>query len=233
MRKQEREAINYIISMKGDMIDQLELAEVCSWIAQKAVFDKSAPTFEYFCEYLVSTLVELIMEEYGPSALLEKLDEKELFYTNEFGRTCSIFKDVSFKDDVNIPQKLLKPMAFKYATFNGEVHIDAINVPKAIFLRALFKKDVKLSDGCKSLDTKCFQSDFIPGAKLYIPNTIESIDYQSFSEDVHTKNNIYFGGTVEQFNELTIKAGKNMSSSVVDTSTWPKSVVCSDGTWSN
>ena len=231
MRKQEREAISYIISMKGDMIDRLELAEVCSWIAQKAVFNKSAPTFEYFCEYLVSTLVELIMEEYGPSALLEKLDEKELFYVNEFGRTCSIFKDVSFNGDVNIPQKLLKPMAFKYATFNGEVHIGAIDVPKAIFLNSVFKKDVRLSEGCKSLDTKCFQSDFTSGAKLYIPKTVESINDQSFAEDAYTKNNIYFGGTVEQFNELTIKAG--MSSSTVNTNKWPKSVVCSDGIWSN
>ena len=75
---------------------------------------------------------------------------------------------------------------------------------------------------------KRFQSDFINGAKLYIPASVESIDYQAFSDDTYVKNNIFFGGTVEQFNELTKRADKNI---VVGTNARPDYVVCSDGTW--
>lgn len=231
VRKKDWEALNYVISEKADEIDQLKFGEVCRWVAQEAVYDRSAPTFRYFCEPLISDLVDLILEDLGPSVLLENLDEKDLLYVDEFDHQCSIFNYVTFKDDVNIPQKLLKPIAFKNATFNGKVNIDAPNIQKGVFLKSIFKKDVTISDGCKSLGIKCFQSDFINGSKLYIPKTVESIDYQAFSEDTYVKNNIFFGGTVEQFNELTIKADNNISASIIDTKTWPEYVVCSNGTW--
>lgn len=231
MRKKDWEALNYVISEKADEIDQLNFSEVCRWVAQEAVYDRSAPTFRYFCEPLISDLVDLVLEDLGPSVLLENLDEKDLLYVDEFDHQCSIFNYVTFKDDVNIPQKLLKPIAFKNTTFNGKVNIDAPNIQKGVFLKSIFKKDVTISDGCKSLGIKCFQSDFIAGSKLYIPKTVESIDYQAFSEDTYVKNNIFFGGTVEQFNELTIKADNSISASIIDTKTWPEYVVCSNGTW--
>ena len=228
VRKKDWEALNYVISEKADEIDQLNFSEVCRWVSQEAVYDRSAPTFRYFCEPLISDLIDLVLEDLGPSALLENLDEKDLLYVDEFDHQCSIFNYVTFKDDVNIPQKLLKPIAFKNTTFNGKVTIDAPSIPKGTFLKTIFKKDVTLNDGCKSLNAKCFQSDFINNAKLYIPKTVESINYQAFSEDTYVKNNIVFGGTVEQFNELTKKADKNI---VVGTNSWPDYVVCSDGTW--
>ena len=231
MRKQDIAALDYIISEKADEIDQLKLAEVGKWISQVAVLDESAPTFRYFGEVLTSYIVELVLEDLGSSALLENLDEKELFYIDDLDRTYSIVEYVTFKDDVNISQKLLKPIAFKNATFNGKVNINATNIPKGVFIKALFKKDVTISDGCKSLDAKCFQADFINNAKLYIPETVESINYQAFAEDYHTKNSIRFGGTVEQFNELTIKADDSISTPLGETGTWPDFVVCSDGTW--
>lgn len=231
VRKKDWEALNYVISEKADEIDQLKFGEVCRWVAQEAVYDRSAPTFRYFCEPLISDLIDLVLEDLGPSVLFKNLDEKDLLYVDEFDHQCSIFNYVTFKDDVNIPQKLLKPIAFKNATFNGKVNIDAPNIQKGVFLKSIFKKDVTISDGCKSLGAKCFQSDFINGAKLYIPKTVESIDYQAFSEETYVKNNIFFGGTVEQFNELTIKADNSISSSIIDTKTWPEYVVCSNGTW--
>lgn len=231
VRKKDWEALNYVISEKADEIDQLKFGEVCRWVAQEAVYDRSAPTFRYFCEPLISDLVDLVLEDLGPSVLLENLDEKDIIYVDEFDHKCNIFSYVTFKDDVNIPQKLLKPIAFKNTTFNGKVNIDAPNIQKGVFLKSIFKKDVTISDGCKSLGIKCFQSDFINGSKLYIPKTVESIDYQAFSEDTYVKNNIFFGGTVEQFNELTIKADNNISASIIDTKTWPEYVVCSNGTW--
>ena len=231
VRKKDWEALNYVISEKADEIDQLKFSEVCRWVSQEAVYDRSAPTFRYFCEPLIADLIDLVLEDLGSSVLLENLDEKDLLYVDEFDHQCSIFNYVTFKDDVNIPQKLLKPIAFKNATFNGKVTIDAPNIQKGVFLKSIFKKDVTISDGCKSLGAKCFQSDFINNAKLYIPETVESIDYQAFAEDYHTKNSIRFGGTVEQFNELTIKADDSISTPLGETGTWPDFVVCSDGTW--
>lgn len=231
VRKKDWEALNYVISEKADEIDQLKFGEVCRWVAQEAVYDRSAPTFRYFCEPLISDLIDLVIEDLGPSVLFKNLDEKDLLYVDEFDHQCSIFNYVTFKDDVNIPQKLLKPIAFKNATFNGKVNIDAPNIQKGVFLKSIFKKDVTISDGCKSLGIKCFQSDFINNAKLYIPKSVESIDYQAFSEDTYVKNNIFFGGTVDQFNELTKRADKSMQESIVYIKEWPGYVVCSNGTW--
>ena len=231
VRKQDWEALNYVISEKANEIDQLKFGEVCRWVAQEAVYDKSAPTFWYFCESLISDLIDLVLEDLGPSVLFKNLDEKDIIYVDEFDHKCNIFSYVTFKDDISIPQKLLKPIVFKNAIFNGKVNIDAPNIQKGVFLESMFNKDVIISDGCKSLGTKCFQSDFIDGSKLYIPKTVESIDYQAFAEDTYIKNNICFGGTVEQFNELTIKADKNISTSIIDIKTWPDYAVCSDGTW--
>ena len=230
-KKKDIDALNYIISERADEIDQLKLAEVGNWIAQEAVYDRSAPTFKYFCGMLVTDLVDLILEDYGPSVLLEKFDEKELFYVNEFNNPCSVFQYTTFKDVVNIPQKLLKPRAFNNTTFDWEVHINATDIPEDTFRKSIFKEDVTISDGCKSLDEGCFQSDFIDGAKLYIPKTVESIHARAFAEDYHTKNSIHFGGTVEQFNKLTIKADNSISKNIIDTNTWPDYVVCSNGTW--